>query len=132
MRRARAAALAGLLAGACVDSSTTECADGRTCPEGTVCADALDRCPLSAQVDACRERADGAACAYADVSTGECAEGVCFAVVCGNRVLQTGETCDDGNRLDGDACSATCSSDEVCGNGLIDVAVGETCDGPIA
>ncbi len=30
--------------------------------------------------------------------------------VCGNYIVDAGETCDDGNRLDGDCCSATCSA----------------------
>jgi cysteine-rich repeat protein len=33
--------------------------------------------------------------------------------VCGNREIDAGETCDDGNRLGGDGCSATCQ-DEGC------------------
>lgn len=31
--------------------------------------------------------------------------------VCGNGVLETGETCDDGNTASGDGCSATCGSE---------------------
>jgi cysteine-rich repeat protein len=31
--------------------------------------------------------------------------------VCGNFIVESGETCDDGNRLDGDCCSSTCTSD---------------------
>jgi cysteine-rich repeat protein len=31
--------------------------------------------------------------------------------VCGNFVLEAGESCEDGNRLDGDCCSSTCTSD---------------------
>ncbi len=38
------------------------------------------------------------------------------------------ETCDDGNTVDGDGCSADCTSDETCGNNVIDTAVGELCD----
>lgn len=30
--------------------------------------------------------------------------------VCGNFIRDAGETCDDGNRLDGDCCSATCAA----------------------
>ena len=30
---------------------------------------------------------------------------------CGNRVLNDGETCDDGNLISGDGCSATCQSE---------------------
>jgi cysteine-rich repeat protein len=28
--------------------------------------------------------------------------------LCGNGILEIGETCDDGNRTDGDGCSASC------------------------
>ncbi len=31
---------------------------------------------------------------------------------CGNRVPDAGEECDDGNRIDGDCCSATCQAEE--------------------
>ena len=34
----------------------------------------------------------------------------------------------DGNNIDGDGCSASCLSDETCGNGIEDNAVGESCD----
>ena len=43
--------------------------------------------------------------------------------VCGNGVLEVGESCDDGNRSDGDQCSAACTPvviPESCGNGQID------------
>jgi cysteine-rich repeat protein len=36
------------------------------------------------------------------------------------------EICDDGNRQDGDGCSADCKSDETCGNGVMDLM--ESCD----
>jgi cysteine-rich repeat protein len=35
---------------------------------------------------------------------------VCPAPECGNGVREGGDPCDDGNRRDGDDCSATCSS----------------------
>ncbi len=31
--------------------------------------------------------------------------------VCGNFIVEAGETCDDGNRVDGDCCSSSCTSD---------------------
>ena len=37
-----------------------------------------------------------------------------------------GEQCEDGNVDAGDGCSATCMSDESCGNGVVDD--GEACD----
>ncbi len=65
--------------------------------------------------------------------------------VCGNGALDFREECDDGNTLSGDGCSArtcqieagwscsgsplVCTSDtSMCGNGIVDSAVGEECD----
>jgi cysteine-rich repeat protein len=47
---------------------------------------------------------------------------------CGNNHIDPGEVCDDGNNVSGDGCSADCKSDETCGNGIVDTAVGERCD----
>lgn len=44
---------------------------------------------------------------------------------CGNGIQELGETCDDGNTIDGDACPATCNAAE-CGNGVREGA--EACD----
>ncbi len=51
--------------------------------------------------------------------------------ICGNGVLNTTEECDDGNTVDGDGCSATCTIEvdpagPVCGDGILDA--GEACD----
>ncbi len=48
--------------------------------------------------------------------------------VCGNGVVEGAEVCDDGNTADTDGCNATCTSDETCGNGVVDESVLETCD----
>jgi cysteine-rich repeat protein len=53
---------------------------------------------------------------------------VCVEGLCGNGVLDAEEACDDGNLIDGDGCSADCRSSEVCGNAIVDHAVGELCD----
>jgi len=65
--------------------------------------------------------------------------GIVTNATCGNGRLEPGENCDDGNRLEGDGCSACCDEEIVgvpsrrcaeapatCGNGRIDV--GEVCD----
>lgn len=44
---------------------------------------------------------------------------------CGNGIVEGGETCDDGNALDGDGCDANCTPTG-CGNGI--VTAGESCD----
>ena len=59
--------------------------------------------------------------------TGGC-DAVCAESPCGNGVQDPGEVCDDGNHIPGDGCSADCLSDETCGNGAVDAAVGEACD----
>lgn len=48
---------------------------------------------------------------------------------CGDGHPTGDEVCDDGNVRDGDGCSADCQSNETCGNGIIDLAAGEFCDG---
>ena len=46
---------------------------------------------------------------------------------CGNTVLDSGEQCDDGNKISGDGCTAACL-DEVCGDGVINDNGAEQCD----
>jgi cysteine-rich repeat protein len=51
------------------------------------------------------------------------------ANLCGNNVLNTGETCDDGNVVASDGCSESCQDEvagAVCGNRILET--GETCD----
>lgn len=52
----------------------------------------------------------------------------CQRAYCGDGVRDANETCDDGNFAFGDGCSANCTSEETCGNGVIDTARGEQCD----
>ena len=47
------------------------------------------------------------------------------APVCGNGVVEAGETCDDGNLVDGDGCDSNCTV-TACGNGIR--TAGEACD----
>ncbi len=53
--------------------------------------------------------------------------------VCGNNFLEIGEECDDGNLLNTDACTDQCLQSggvgDSCGNGQLDVDLGEQCDG---
>lgn len=46
---------------------------------------------------------------------------------CGDGIIQVGmgESCEDGNTVNGDGCSAICQL-EYCGNAILDV--GEECD----
>lgn len=47
------------------------------------------------------------------------------APVCGNSVIESGETCDDGNTTTCDGCSSSCQTQR-CGNGVVEC--GEVCD----
>jgi cysteine-rich repeat protein len=48
--------------------------------------------------------------------------------VCGNRVVEQGEACDDGNQRNGDGCNRSCETEDraICGNGELEE--GEECD----
>jgi cysteine-rich repeat protein len=112
------------LGAACLDPNTTTCDDGRLCPAGTACVP--DGCASDAQVEACQDVAPGGACELPGVGAGACVDGWCRVAVCGNRRVDPGEVCDDGNQAAGDGCNSTCSSVEACGNGFVDL--GEACD----
>jgi len=49
----------------------------------------------------------------------------CTAPRCGDSTVETGEQCDDGNTINGDACDNNCTL-PACGNGILDP--GEQCD----
>ena len=51
----------------------------------------------------------------------------CVRAHCGDRVVDTGEACDDGDPADDDGCSLNCTL-PACGNGVVDASLGETCD----
>src|SRR5205814_474942 len=56
------------------------------------------------------------------------AQPVCITNNCGNAKIDPGETCDDGNILDGDGCAHDCLSSEECGDHVVNTAAGEVCD----
>ncbi len=60
-----------------------------------------------------------------------CCHGTALAI-CGDGVLDPGETCDDGNLVDGDCCSSVCQIEPaatVCRSAAGDCDVPESCDG---
>lgn len=85
-------------------------ADAPTCGACTPTGE----CATAACVDgACVETpaADGTICG--EMGAGVCVDGVCRARACGDGWIEPGPTpmregCDDGNVVDGDACSASC------------------------
>ena len=56
----------------------------------------------------------------------QCMTGECVPSVCGDALVGPDEDCDDGNQIDGDACSNECTT-ALCGDGR--VSAGESCDG---
>ncbi len=112
----------------CLQDGAVTCADGTICPVDTACHPR--GCVPREQLAACSGQPDGAACTVGLISDGVCDAGVCLAAGCGNQLVEParGERCDDGNQIDGDGCSASCSSTQVCGNGQIDLFAGEGCD----
>ena len=60
----------------------------------------------------------------APVPEGQCGDGVT------DLSTNVPEVCDDGNSIDGDYCSADCQTKGSCGDGAVQAAAGEVCDGP--
>lgn len=127
-RRARwwlsIAGLAAVLAG-CIDSNLVQCANGLACPASERCDEVHQSCVLPEQLVVCEGLSEAADCTSGAISGG-CFDGVCLARGCGNRVIELGEMCDDGNQIAGDGCGGDCRSTEQCGNGFVDP--GEPCD----
>ena len=121
----RAVMLAALVAvTGCLEPNLVACGD-LSCPEGTTCL--VDRCVTAGQLAACASSAEGAVCTV-EGAVGRCGGGACEPVGCGNGHVDPGEVCDDGNTSYGDGCSGDCRSVETCGNGIVDVSAGESCD----
>jgi cysteine-rich repeat protein len=118
----------------CVSSGNSTCPGSDAfCPEGTACKEIAvwgpngtspvePLCVPEADVAACNGLADGEPCTAIE-GAGQCHSGACFAPECGNHVLDVGEACDDADEELGDGCSQACTSDESCGNGVIDPVI---------
>ncbi|MCP4448146.1 MAG: hypothetical protein GY811_22835 [Myxococcales bacterium] len=78
------------------------CDEGRQCEDGTSCEDD----------GACVGIGDGLCAARND---GDCSSDCRSENVCGNEVVNSGETCDDANDVDGDGCDNNCTT-TACGN----------------
>ncbi len=133
----------GLTTACLQPAAVVQCDDGRICPGGYVCIDAVSACVPAAHAALCTDKADRAPCILPDNVLGACHGGGCFEAVCGNGLEDLPpnvecppelgapcpiETCDDGNNIDGDGCASNCRSSETCSNSIIDIAQGESCD----
>ena len=150
-------ALAALLVACAPEPGVTSCPTGIFCPSGTTCAAAQavcitgkcgngvvdpgeecddgniidgDHCSSSCRAETCGNNVvdPGEQCDDGNLVDGDGCSSKCTIEKCGNGIKDKGEACDDGNNIDGDGCSANCLSTEICGNGIVDKAVGEVCD----
>lgn len=102
------------------------------CVEGCVqaaCGDGFVRTNVEACDDGNNQSGDGCSSACA-IEAGFLCSGTpsSCATDCGDTIPAGQEECDDGNNVDGDGCSADCV-DEVCGDGVVNNAPEEECDG---
>jgi cysteine-rich repeat protein len=117
------------------------------CGDGTVNASRGEVCDAAGDSFACDRDCTAILCGDGHVNrvvgeqcddggqvSGDGCSAACQLERCGNGRLDPGEACDDGGQVSGDGCSTDCRSEEVCGNGIVDAALGEQCDdeGPSA
>jgi cysteine-rich repeat protein len=124
-----------LLGGCGVDVAQKDrCHDDSQCNSGRVCVDSFCRprelSHLDAAVDAATTDLPGGEAVAdlaepADAQPPDVATPDGAGATCGDGTMQVGEDCDDGNRIDDDACSNDCTKRR-CGNGVTEA--GEECD----
>ena len=123
----RVSLVVAVLISGCLEPKLVTCPGDELCPVGTLCDTVHGGCISPDQAQACVGVADHEACRAGSV-IGYCLDQICIDPKCGNHIVEPGELCDDGNRVDGDGCSATCMSREQCGDGALDRQLGEECD----
>ena len=106
----------------CLDLNCTRACVAAATPEALEAAQPLDECIFTE--NQCESR-------DSDCAIENCGDLLTACVgepECGNGRREAGESCDDGNRRDGDECPADCQSVQraVCGDGRLDA--GEGCD----
>ncbi len=92
-------------------SCPTSCDDHNSCTTDTMTGSAAT-CNVSCSHQAITQCVNGDGCCPAGCTTKNDSD---CAPVCGNGVVEAGEQCDDGNKVSGDGCSATCTVESVCG-----------------
>jgi cysteine-rich repeat protein len=101
----------------CTDSCLFTCLEDRDCENYEMC-DGRETCDLAAHM--CSQgipQPDGTVCLADPRSI--CIAQVCQMSTCGDGFVDMDEECDDGNVIDGDACTNACRWN-TCGNGLCD------------
>ncbi|MEM7603971.1 MAG: kelch repeat-containing protein [Myxococcota bacterium] len=92
------------------DGCSGDCASDETCGNGI------------------QDGAAGEMCDDGNIIDGDECQSNCARPRCGDGIVDVDEACDDGNFDEVDGCNGRCTSDETCGNGVIDVVAGEACD----
>ena len=123
------------------DGCTNDCTSTNTCGNGITdkavgeeCDDggtvAGDGCGPTCRFERCGNHINdpGEECDDGNLVSGDGCSDTCFFEGCGNGRLDPGEYCDDGNLIDNDNCNKDCTSDNRCGNHIVDHNVGEVCD----
>jgi cysteine-rich repeat protein len=88
--------------------------------------------PIDTRVPRCGDSIldPGEQCDDGNNNPGDGCTGACrWEARCGDGRMDPGEICDDGNNRSADGCRSDCLSNEQCGNGIVDLQVGEVCDG---
>lgn len=118
---------------ACNSNPSIACTLDQDCRACLVSPNGTLRCGGSNTGKTCTSSSDciaetNIACVYNATKecTSECKTGI-TAPSCGNRVIDAGEQCDDGNRKPGDGCNSACKK-ETCGDGIVTPSLGEECD----
>lgn len=91
----------------CPGDCKARCKSDGECNDSNPCS--IDSCDLTRRV--CAKPAPvtkGTACTLPTGGAGVCNGTLCTAPSCGNRVVESGEDCDDGNTVDSDGCRSDC------------------------
>ena len=101
------------------------------CDVAETCSGVSGACPPDVVIPVNGTCDDGDPCTGPDVcGVGGGCSGPALGCVCGNGVLEVGETCDDGNRDDSDCCSSSCQLEPVGSPCLVsECSTGDVCSG---
>lgn len=103
------------------------CDDGNTA-DGDGCSDSCDSDETCG--NNIYDPQAGEQCDDGNTEDGDECQSTCQVPRCGDGIIDPEEACDDGNVTNGDGCNRECTSDETCGNGVLDLPQEQCDDGP--
>lgn len=89
------------------DASSLDCLTDMDCDDGNPCSGFV-RCGEMGTCLAGPPQPDDTPCPTVSLDGGRCRGGICVPLTCPDGMLDPGEECDDGNRVDGDGCDVDC------------------------